>query len=430
MTGRRLLAMSAILLTAATALGLAGCATAGGGDAGSGSGGRVSLTYGLWDQNQVPAMKQIIAEFEKKNPNITVTIADTPYDSYYTKLRTAATSGQAPDVFWILMDSLKQYADGGVLMPLNDKIKSAGVSMSNYYPATAQGFTYKGEVYGLPKDFNAFGVFYNKDLFKKAGVPFPKDDWTWSDLAADAKRLTDRSAGTYGIAASDTDVLSYYLTIPQAGGEIIDSTGTKSGYDEPGTIQGLKFWTDLIKDGSSPSIQTMTDSDPLTLFTSGKVAMYYGGSWDPIAVKAVPASLASTGIAPLPKGKNNSFYSNGVGNVISAKTAHPQEAWKFLQFLGSKEAATIQAKTGTVIPAYQGLENEYASSIPQLDLKVLVEQLGNARPIPSSLNTTLWETAVNAELARAWDGRESVEGAARNAARIMNADLAKEKPQK
>ena len=429
MTGRRLLALSAVLLTAAATMGLEGCSSAG---AGGGSAGdaHVSLTYGLWDQNQVPAMKQIVAEFEKKNPNITVTIADTPYDSYYTKLKTAATSGQAPDVFWILMDSLKQYADGGVLMPLNDKIKSAGISMGDYYPATAQGFTYKGEVYGLPKDFNAFGVFYNKDLFKKAGVPAPKPGWTWADLAADAKRLTNASTGVHGIAASDTDVLSYYLTIPQSGGEVIDSAGTKSGYDEPGTIDGLRFWTDLIKAGSSPSLQTMTDSDPLTLFTSGKVAMYYGGSWDPIAVKAVPASLASTGIAPLPKGQNDSFYSNGVGNVMSAKTTHPREAWKFLQFLGSKEAAAIQAKTGTVIPAYQGLENEYASSIPQLDLKVLVEQLGNARPIPSSLNTTLWETAVNAELAKAWDGREPVEVAAKNAAQIMNADLAKERPQK
>ena len=83
--------------------------------------GPVTLTYGDVGPTQLPAMKQIIAEFEKENPNITVNVQVTPWDSYWTKLQTAATGGSAPDVFWMNAPNFQLYANGGVLMPLDDR---------------------------------------------------------------------------------------------------------------------------------------------------------------------------------------------------------------------------------------------------------------------------------------------------------------------
>jgi len=412
-------ALSVLCLAAA----LAGCAPASGGSEGN----AVTLTYGIWDKAQQPAMEQIIEEFERENPSIDVRITLTPWDAYWTKLKTAATGGSAPDVFWMMMDRLKLYADGGVLLPLSERIRDDHLDMSNYVDATVEGFTWQDQIYGMPKDTNSFGLFYNKTLFAQAGVPVPDETWTWDDVVSAAQNLTDADGGVYGIGAPVADVLGYYLTIPQAGGYVISPDGTRSGYDDPRTIAGLRFWSDLInRYHVSPTVQQMTDTDVMSMFTSGKIAMCYGGSWDPIALSMVPYATENVAVAPLPKGENRSFYANGIGNVAFAKTEHPEEAWTFLQFLGSKRAAEIQAETGTVIPAFKGEEDTYARALPQFDLKVITDQLPNGLPIPSSIDTAVWSDFAITEFTKAWTGEESVEQAARIVAEQMNTALATE----
>ena len=117
----------------------------------------------------------------------------------------------------------------------------------------------------------------------------------------------------------------------------------------------MQFWVDLInKYKVSPTLQQMTDTDVDTMFQSGKVAMIYEGSWAATQFNGVPYAKANAQVAPMPKGAQPGGVTNGLANVISAKTAHPDQAWEFVKFLGSKRAADIQAETGTVIPAYNG----------------------------------------------------------------------------
>ena len=116
------------LLTTAVALSLAvaGC-SGGSSDGGAAQEGPVTLSYGVWDQNQVPALKQMIADFEKTNKNIKVKVQVTPYDQYFTKLQAAATGGAAPDVFWMNGPNFQLYASNGVLAPISDQIKKDGL---------------------------------------------------------------------------------------------------------------------------------------------------------------------------------------------------------------------------------------------------------------------------------------------------------------
>jgi multiple sugar transport system substrate-binding protein len=421
LTRRRRVPLLALLLC--VLLAAASCSSAEPGT----SSGPVTLTYGIWDAAQRPAMQQIVDSFERQHPDIKVRIALTPWDTYWTKLQTAATGGSAPDVFWMLNDHFPLYASGGALLQLDDQIKDAKLNLADYVPSSAAGVQWDGHVYGIPKDTNSFGLFYNKALFKAAGVAPPDASWTWADVVTAAQRLTDRKKGVYGVAAPVNDVLSYYLTIPQAGGQVISPDGRSSGYADPGSIEGLRFWTDLIQRYHvSPTAQQLSDTDPVALFTAGKIAMYYGGSWDPIAIAAIPAGSKNTGIAPLPKGRNASFYANGIANVAFAKTEHPEQAWEFLRFLGSGEAADLQARSGAVIPALKGHEDAYVRAFPQFHMQALVDQLPNAKPIPASRDTARWEDFATREFTRAWAGQTSVEEAARTVADQMNRDLSKE----
>ncbi|GAA5014205.1 sugar ABC transporter substrate-binding protein [Actinopolymorpha pittospori] len=387
--------------------------------------GPVTLTYGLWDATQLPAMKQIIAEFEKANPKIKIRTAVTPWESYWTKLQTAATGGSAPDVFWMTLAYFQLYASNDVLMPLTKPIAEAKLDMTQYEPAITKGYTWGKDVYALPKDIDSIGLWYNKKLFSEAGLRTPDASWKWSDLLAAAQRLT--KGEVHGIAATLSDQQTYYNTIPQNNGYVISPDGKKSGYDLPATIEGLQFWTDLInKYHVSPTLQQMTDTDPQQMFGSGKIAMYYGGSWESIAFKAIPYAKENVDVVPMPQGKVAKTVSNGLGNVIYSKTKYPQEAWKFVQFLGSKRAAEIQAQTGAVIPATKAAQAAWVKSTPEFNLQTFVDEFQYNYPFPVSVNTPVWRDYATKTLADAWTAKRPVATVAKDLAKQMNDALAKE----
>jgi multiple sugar transport system substrate-binding protein len=414
------------LLLAAPLILTAACS----GDSKAGDDEQVTLTYAIWDQAQAAAMKQIISEFHAQHPKIDVQVQVTPWESYWTKLQTSITSGTGPDLFWMTMVYAKYYATGGGTAPLDDQIKKSKLDMNAYVPAVTKAYTINGKVYGIPKDVNGFGLCYNKKLFDAAHVKYPDDSWTWNDVITAAQKLTNPKQGVYGFVAPEADELSWYLTVPQTGGQVISPDSTTSGYDQDATIKGIQFWTDMItKYHVSPTLQQTTDTDPLAMLTSGKVAMRYCGSWEPEEIAAVPYGKANIDVAPLPAGPggNRSYYSNGLANSLSAKTKHPDQAWEFLQFLGSEKAAEIQAKTGTVIPAYQGHADAYAKAMPEFHLQVFVDHLKYAQPFPASTDTAAWRDAATKQFADAWTGKAPVADVSKRVADTMNQALAKEK---
>ncbi|MGH8966478.1 MAG: ABC transporter substrate-binding protein, partial [Actinomycetes bacterium] len=350
----------------------------------------------------------------------------TPYEQYFTKLQAAAGGGAAPDVFWMNGPNFKLYASNGVLAPLSDQVKQDGVDTSVYPDALVDLYSLEGKLYGLPKDFDTIGLWYNTTLFDAAGIDYPDESWTWDDLQAAAAKLSDKKKGTYGITAALEGQQDYYNTILQAGGHVISEDGTSSGYDDPATIEGLRFWTDLIESGSSPSLQQMTDTLPLQWFESGKTAMFYGGSWNVAEFKSNEYTADKVDVAPLPRGQERAVVIHGLANVINAKTEHPDAAWKFLSYLGSEEAAKTQAETGTVIPAYSGTQQAWVDSSPQYNLQVFLDAAEYAKPLPVSSNTAAWNAHEAKYLTEAWAGRMDVAEAAARIAEAMEADLAEE----
>jgi len=389
--------------------------------------GPVTLSYGVWDANQVPALNQVVASFEKANPSIKVKIQVTPWDQYWTKLQAAAGGGSAPDVFWMNGPNFQLYASNGMLAPISDQIKKDGLDTSVYPKALDDLYSLNGKQYGMPKDFDTIGLWYNKTLFDKAGVKYPDATWTWKDLQSAAAKLTNKSKGIYGIPAEMEGQQHFYDTILQAGGYVLSPDHKTSGYSDPATIAGLRFWTDLIKNGSSPSLQQMTDTAPLQWFESGKAAMLYGGSWSVTEFKKNAYTADKVNVAPLPKGEKQAVVIHGLANVISAKSVHADAAWKFAKYLGSKDAATVEAETGTVIPAYNGTQQAWVAASPNFDLQVFLDATAYSSPMPVSQNTAAWNTDETKYLTEAWAGRMDVATAAAALAKAMNADLAKEK---
>ncbi|MEV6521884.1 sugar ABC transporter substrate-binding protein [Longispora sp. NPDC051575] len=403
------------LFTAAL-LATAGCS--GSGD----SGGDVTLTYGVWDKNQVPAMEKIATEFTKAHPTVKVKVELTPNKEYWTKLQTAVTGGSAPDVFWMNAPRFGLYASSGVLAPMDSK-----ADLSKYPKSLVDTYNWQGRQYALPKDFDTIGLWYNKALFDAAGVKYPDETWTWETLTEAAKKLTDPAKGQFGIAAPAYSQENYYNTIFQSGGTVVSADRKKSGYEDPATVKGLQFWVDLInRHKVSPTVKQMSDTEPTQLFTSGKVAMMYGGSWEAVGFAKDDALKGKIDVAVLPRGDKRAVVIHGLGNVVYAKSKHPKEALEFATFLGSEQAHRIQAETGTVIPAYEGTQATWVGAMPQYQLKAFLDELPYAVAYPISKNTAGWADQERKLLPLAWDGSRDLPGVAKELATAMNAALAKE----
>ncbi|MCX7884163.1 MAG: sugar ABC transporter substrate-binding protein [Caloramator sp.] len=386
-----------------------------------------TLSYAVWDKNQEPVMRKLAEEFEKTHPNVKIKVQLTPFRQYWTKLETEANGENVPDVFWIQGPRFQKYAKAKLLMPLTDRIKKDNIDLNNYPQSLIDLYTYKNDIYAIPKDWDTTALWYNKKIFDDAKVPYPTDSWTWDDLRAAAKKLTDKSKGIYGIAAPQEDQQGYYNTIPQCGGFIISEDGTTSGYDKPESIEGIKCWIDLIKDGSSPTSKQLADTQPSNLFESGKLAMVFQGSWMIPEFTKNEYLKDKVDLVVMPKIKKRVAVIHGLGNAIYSKTKHPDEAWEFVKYLGSKEANEIVAKSGVVIPAYKSVLQIFIDANKGYNVKAYVDELEYSYMYPHSVDTAKWNQIELKYFTQVWNFQMSPEDACKKIAEEMNEVLRNEK---
>lgn len=394
-------------------------------DDGKGSRGRTTLSYGVWDVAQVPGLQKVIDAFEKQNPGISVRMELTPWSSYWTTLKTAMRGGTAPDVFWMNAVNLQLYASSGVLEPLSGHIESDRTPVDRHPGALVKIYAYQGTQYGIPKDFDTIGLWYNKALFDKAGIKYPDATWTWDDVRDAAAELTDPRARVHGMAAEMDRQGQLYPAIHGAGGYVLRDG--RSGFGDERSIEGLRYWTDMIDRGWSPPQSAMVESKGRNRYWSEKTAMYYDLSAMAGQMYAVPALKDHGGVAVLPKGRERATIIHGLANVISAKSRKKEAAWKFVHFMAGREAAEIQASAGVTISFYEGTQGAWLKSMPEFDLKHFVEMQEYAVPYPSSKNTAVWENLQYPLLGAAFSGKGGIESAARTLGEQMDRALKEER---
>ncbi|MEV8017414.1 sugar ABC transporter substrate-binding protein [Streptomyces sp. NPDC086554] len=388
-------------------------------------GGRTTLSYGVWDVAQVPGLQKVIDAFEKRNPRISVRMELTPWSSYWTTLKTAMRGGTAPDVFWMNAVNFQLYASNGVLEPLGGHIKSDATPVDRHPESLVKLYSYQGTQYGLPKDFDTIGLWYNKALFDKAGIKYPDATWTWDDVRDAAAELTNPRERVHGIAAEMDRQCQLYPAIHGAGGYVLKDG--KSGFGDERSIEGLRYWTDMIDRALSPPQSAMVESKGRNRYWSEKAAMVYDLSAMAGQMYAVPALKDHGGVAVLPKGRERATIIHGLANVMSAKSRKKAAAWKFVHFMAGREAAEIQASAGITISSYAGTQDAWLKSMPEFDLKHFIEMQEYAVPYPSSKNTAVWENLQYPLLGAAFSGKGGIESAARTLGKQMDRALKEER---
>ncbi len=388
-----------------------------------------TISYALWDRGQAPGMQAMIDRFEELNPAIKVSLEVSNWGEYWTKLEAAATGAAMPDVSWMHASRIRKYAANNKLLPIGDRVKAdPDLDYSNYPEGVVKIYEIDEVNYAIPKDFDTIGLCYNKEMFDAAGISYPDETWDWDRFLQVSGQLTDESKGVYGFTAQVADQLGYYNFIYQNGGYVINADKTKSGFDLPETIEAVQFYYDMIhKHHVSPTVEEMADTSPGVMFASGKVAMYPVGSWLLTGLAKNEETKRMADMAVLPKRARRATIYNGLGNCIAADTKHPEEAWEFVKFLGTKEANIIQAKSGAAIPAFKGTQQPWIDGWKEFNVKVFVDMIDYGVPYPTSKTAPKWGSFQKEMMMQILSGRVEVEDGCKKIAIEMNKLLATEK---
>jgi multiple sugar transport system substrate-binding protein len=369
---------------------------------------KVEIRYGMWDRNQLPATEEIIKNFEAQNPDIDVEIELTPYKQYFVKLNAAASGGVTPDVFWMNMPNFSTYAKHGLLAPIDTYLEGSKTNINDFVQSSVQAYNANGNQYGIPRDIDSIAVWYNKELFDKAGVAYPTNDWSWEDMkekAAKIKTATDDSI--YPIMMNLTDGQeTYFNLILQSGTEIVADNKKSTNVASQDAITTYKKVQELMNKGLLPNAQQISELSMSELFQSGRAAIAYSGSWNSLPFSTNQKISDHIGVVTMPKIKRHAGVSHSLAHVMSNNTDHKEEAWRFIEYLSSDEAQTILGSSRTAIPAKITASQSWVESFDNVDVSAYTQSLKTAHQYPTAANTAKWHSILNDGMKKVWLGAD------------------------
>jgi multiple sugar transport system substrate-binding protein len=380
---------------------------------------KVELTFMAWGAPEELVVWQMIAdEFNAANPNITVNMDVSDWDSYWTKLNTLFAGKTPPDVFAMDAPLFLDWQSRGVLLNLQPYIDASPGFLDGIFEGPLKGYKLTDGYYGLPRDFQTIVMFYNKDMFDAASLAYPKEGWTWSDVQKAAKQLTkdnngDGKTDQYGFSCDLWDMeLCWSEAIWSYGGDVISPDFTKTLIGEPKAREAWKVFHDMMfVDKSMPDTIAAGEFGE-DLFQAGIVALWPMGHW---AVPGYATVEFNWDVAPMPTGPAGQATSvNSAGFVIAKDTKYPQETWEFVKFALSQTGQTRLTELGFAIPVLKSV----AESPIFLDQKVgelvinqnvFLDSLAFAHMKPIFKGYTLWADAVGNGMATIWTGESELD---------------------
>ena len=391
----------------------------------------VNLRFSYWrmaTEPQATIMNEIIAEFETENPHISIEVEPTPQGSVVDVVTTQILAGSPPDVFVISHTDVPRFVAMQGLQPIDEYLDADPEFTSALIPQGIQLNTVDGTAYCLPHAFGSNALFYNRDLFERAGLPdrAPRDAEEFIEFgrAIDALGPDIHAFALFGGMDVGTDVRFFELFWALGVDAILPQEGIVN-IDTPEGIEAFQFIVDLhrVHGITTPNPTEINYPTVLRLFTNGNLGMFQAnvGSIAPIEDQAPNLRFS---VAPL-KWTEVGAKIDGAGFCIARGSQHPEEAWLFVRHVMGFEAIRDWSIPLSYLPPRQDVaelpgiqENPY--------LKIYFEDIiPYSKPTPASLEFGELMEIARRELAVALLGQKTAEEAARDAGEAMRAVLAR-----
>ena len=390
------------------------------------------VRWSQWKTTEVGEkfMAEFKAAFEKDNPDITLTLVDSPFAGFHDKAVVLFQAKKLPDVLLVQVDWVAEFADLGILEPLDDWISKEPKSFMDNIPVTFHQ-KWRGKQYYLPIESGAVALFYNTDLFKSAGIAGPPK--TWDEYVAIAKKLTNPEkkvfATTATLASEPPTNMTYdiYPLILQAGGTLIDEKTNRAAFNTPAGVKAIEWYVDLVnKDKVAvPGVLSNGEKEKRANFAAGNVAMMFEGPWGVAIQKQLNPNLKYD-IATLPAGVTTGTMVRGSLNTVTTQAQNKEAAWKFVRWMSGPTGIEMWAKGTGGFPARKDVSDQaWFKEKPLFQAFAQQMALPNARsPFLGMPNAVQMNKIMTIEVQNVVQGKKSAKQALDDAAAEWNKILA------
>ena len=339
---------------------------------------QVTLTIWSIDGNdRVGIADTYSKEFDEANEDIVVEYRAIPFDDLVNETLRAFATGNAPDIVSFDNPDFALFSSRGAMLDITDRVAASEViKPENYFEGPLNSVSWDGRLFGIPKYTDTIGVFYNKDMFAKAGITEPPQ--TWAEFTEYAEKLTDPANNVYGAtfsARAGEEGTFQFLPIIQESGGNYDNVNTE------GAAEVLDLWKKMVDNGwASKDVLSLGQWDSTGTFNSGNAAMAISGPWE--IDRMVEDAKFDWGVALLPaitEGGDRSSALGGFDWGIMSTTKHPDEAFRALEYFAAQDHRIFE-EFGN-IPARSDIELPVTGvALKDAALVVFQEQLQFAQP--------------------------------------------------
>jgi multiple sugar transport system substrate-binding protein len=377
----------------------------------------VTVWMGSWWADYT---QKIIDAYKKEHPNVTLKIELLPINGYLDKAISSSLGGNPPDVLDLDASMLPAIASKDLLDPLDDYAKE--LDRKDFQDAPWNSSIIKGKMYGLPNRGESSVFFYNKTMFDEAGVPYPKDDWTYDDMLTIAKKITV-SGKKYGvgIAASNSDPSNVFSSFSPVlwgfGGDFLNKDNTAAAMNTPESVKAIQYWTELYtkqKVVPEGSVNFALTKDVQPMFINNQVAMIPGSSSMIFLLNKHPEVKWGMVYEP------NKFGRAGAWSFTIPKAAKNKAAAKdFIMWYLKPEN---MGKFNSVFPSRKSATN--VEPWNSKEMQYLLTASPYQKSMPAVASWTEMQTVIINELQKVLTGAKNPQQAADDMAKQMN-DLLK-----
>jgi len=362
------------------------------------------------------AYQSLVALYEQRFPGRTVDFVGLPSQADAEKrLATDFTGGSPADVIMLSYLDLAGYASRGLLAPVAPYLANSSVlNTSQFFQESLGPFNYNRQLQCLPQNVSGLVVYYNRSLFRQAGVPEPASRWTWDQFLDTARALTRPASGgqpeQYGLGLEPT-LIDFAPFIWQGKGTLVDNSlwPTELAFNAPAVLTATTWLVGLqTQYHVVPDSQSELAASSQQRFMDGTLAMLIGPRYDVPAYRQITAF--DWDVAPLPESggrRTNVILSDGY--CLSAASPRKTAAWQFIEFADSPDGEAILSKSGAIVPALTAVAKSSALLDPgakPAHSQVYLDSVADARGLPQLENWIDIQAIVDQELQQAFYGQK------------------------
>jgi multiple sugar transport system substrate-binding protein len=309
----------------------------------------------------------VIAAYENEQPDVDVKMIEaSDRDDLIARLSTSFAGGSPPDLFLLNYRFYGPFAARGVLEPIEDRVDDSDVfQQEDFYEEAMDAFRFNDELTCLPQNISSLVVYYNKDLFQKAGVAEPKEGWKWDDMVAAAKKLTkdensDGKAEVYGLGV-EASLIRLAPFVWSAGGDLVDDTENPAHFTletDEAQLALERFLQLHVVDKVTPGEEEVEAEDDETRFQNGRLAMVLSSRRSTPTFRTI--QRFDWDVAPLPQHSEQAGILHSDAYCLTKASDNKDAAWSFMEYALGPEGAPVVAKSGRTVPSLKSVAESEA----------------------------------------------------------------------